>query len=184
MEAHASAGCTKPSTSAIPRSIAWPLLGMLLAGCLAATVPSQVPLPSGAAPPAAPAPDAAVEAEVHARINQHRSTRGLAALAYDERVASIARSHSRAMAEGRLPFGHDRFEQREAEITRLLAIRSMAENVAYDSRPSTAARAVEGWLASPGHRANIEGAFQATGVGVARAPDGTYFLTQIFVSHR
>jgi uncharacterized protein YkwD len=40
---------------------------------------------------------------------------------------------------------------------------------------------VAGWLASPGHRANIENpAYTVTGVGVAASPSGRLYWTQSF----
>jgi uncharacterized protein YkwD len=40
---------------------------------------------------------------------------------------------------------------------------------------------VRGWLASPGHRKNIEGSYAFTGVGVVRSASGKLYVTQIFV---
>lgn len=157
-------------------------LALLLSGCVGLeTASSSLPAPTL---PGASASPAAVEAEVHERINRHRTSRGLAPLALDERVAEIARRHSRAMAEGRTSFGHDGFGARAAEVGRLFPLGKMAENVAYDSRPEVAERVVEGWIRSSGHRANLEGAFDATGIGAARARDGTWFFTQIFAARR
>lgn len=163
------------------------LLGLLLAGCTPrpGLPPRESGPPDARTPPeASPATALAVEAEVHRRIHEHRASRGLAPLAYDERVAEIARRHSRAMAERRVPLGHDGFDERAEAIGSLFPIRSMAENVAYDGRPDVAARAVEGWIRSSGHRANLEGAFDVTGVGVARSADGTHYFTQLFVARR
>lgn len=163
-------------------------LSLVLAGCVAVGAPAgrvpggpSVPGPAPAPPPATAA---AVEAEVHERINRHRADRGLPPLVHDAGVAEIARGHSRAMAERRRPFGHDGFDERADRLGALFAVRSLAENVAYDSRPDVAARTVEGWIRSAGHRANLEGAFDVTGVGVARAADGTWYFTQIFASRR
>ena len=39
-----------------------------------------------------------------------------------------------------------------------------------------------GWLQSPGHRRNIEGDFDLTGIGIVRVAAGTYFFTQLFVT--
>jgi uncharacterized protein YkwD len=44
-----------------------------------------------------------------------------------------------------------------------------------------AAVAVQGWLESPGHRENIEGPYELTGVGVASNAKGEVYFTQIFV---
>jgi len=124
-----------------------------------------------------------IEQTIHALINQHRQTRGLAPLTYNESVASIARQHSVNMAAGTTSFGHDGFDQRENEIAQQTTVTAAAENVAFnkgfDANP--AQKAVEDWLNSSGHRANIEGSYGVTGVGVARTSDGTYYFTQIFV---
>jgi uncharacterized protein YkwD len=124
------------------------------------------------------------EAEAHRLVNQHRTGRGLPPLAHDERIAEIARAHSRQMASGMRGFGHDGFEARAAELRSFLTIGSLAENVALDSREPPAAPVVGGWIGSPGHRGNMEGAFTTTGIGAARAVDGTYYFTQIFVGVR
>jgi uncharacterized protein YkwD len=62
----------------------------------------------------------------------------------------------------------------------------IAENVAWNDRPEdlSARVAVAGWLQSAGHRANIEGNYLSTGIGVARAPGGALYYTQIFVAPR
>ena len=57
------------------------------------------------------------------------------------------------------------------------------ENVGLTNRPNPNREIVEGWIASPVHRANLlHPAFNATGVGVARAADGTLYYTQVFVT--
>ena len=43
------------------------------------------------------------------------------------------------------------------------------------------ARAVAGWLRSSRHRTNIEGPYEATGVGVVSNAEGEIYFTQIFV---
>jgi len=53
-----------------------------------------------------------------------------------------------------------------------------------NQRDDTVTVAVDGWLGSPHHRENIEGNFDRTGVGVARARDGTWYYTQIFIARR
>lgn len=119
---------------------------------------------------------------MHDLVNRRRSQQGAAPLTWDPRVAEIAREHSRAMARGRA-FGHDGFDARAAAIERILPVRSLAENVAYDSRtdPNLAALVVDGWIASAGHRQNIEGDFDLAGIGAAEGRDGVRYFTQIFV---
>ena len=63
-----------------------------------------------------------------------------------------------------------------------MAVQRAAENVAFNQNArAPAAEAVEGWLASRGHRKNIEGPYALTGVGVATAATGEVYLTQLFV---
>jgi uncharacterized protein YkwD len=134
-------------------------------------------------PVAAPA----TAADVVARVNAHRSARGLAALAVSPTLTAAAEWKARHMAQYRYmahddpapPVQRTPFERMQAcgYPERALA----GENIAagYESPASVMA----GWLGSPGHRANIERPeFQAIGVGVARNAGGTYYWTQDFGS--
>jgi uncharacterized protein YkwD len=57
--------------------------------------------------------------------------------------------------------------------------RPSAENIAYGYR--TASAVVDGWMKSPGHRANILNCKSRTvGVGVVHAASGTPYYTQNF----
>jgi uncharacterized protein YkwD len=126
----------------------------------------------------------ALEREVARLVNEHRAARRLPALAPDSGLASIARSHSVAMAQGRVSLGHDGFSGRAERVEVFLAFRQIAENVAMNDYPParTVRVAVEGWLRSAHHRENIEGPFERTGVGIARSRDGTFYYTQLFVA--
>ncbi|HEY8392853.1 MAG TPA: CAP domain-containing protein [Capillibacterium sp.] len=59
--------------------------------------------------------------------------------------------------------------------------KSAAENVAYNNYSDPAMAAVEGWSASEGHRRNIEGHFDLTGIGVFQNEQGYYYFTQLFL---
>ena len=84
------------------------------------------------------------------------------------------------MATGKTPLGHDGFNSRIQRISSQLGkVNRSAENVAYGSR--TAKDVVNGWLSSPGHRQNIEGDFNLTGIGVARNSRGEFYFTQLFI---
>ncbi len=124
-----------------------------------------------------------MEAQVHALINQERQRVGRAPLAYDERIATVCRTHSQNMASGAVPFGHDGFNPgRINQIKAFLPSTGWAENVAANSFPDPVATAVSGWFGSPGHYANIiDPTYNYTGVGVAQASDGMWYFTQIFV---
>jgi uncharacterized protein YkwD len=66
----------------------------------------------------------------------------------------------------------------------ILHFQILGENIAYNlGRPDPAGFAVEEWLLSPGHRANILRAeFRQSAIGVFITPDGTVYLTQEFMA--
>lgn len=136
-------------------------------------------------PPPAPPSDAEyaeLEQAVHDQVNAFRAEQNLPPLTLDPRISEVARQHSEDMAANRVEFGHDGFEGRVQAIARTVPYRSAAENVAYNQGyPDPVAQAVEGWINSPGHRVNMEGQFDLTGIGAFRTPDGKYYFTQIFV---
>jgi uncharacterized protein YkwD len=125
---------------------------------------------------------ATLENQTHARVNDYRASRGLPLLAWSDVVADQARRHSLDMATGAVGFGHDGFKQRAAAIDRTIPWIGVSENLyMMTDRPDPAAAAVAGWVDSADHRKHIEGDFDMTGVGIARAPDGRLYFTQIFV---
>lgn len=120
-------------------------------------------------------------------INAERRARGESSLVWDAELTRMARLHSESMARQNF-FDHTN-PQGENMTMRARACgvcgwSAIAENIAYNSGyDDPAAFAVERWLASSKHRANMlrEG-FTHSGVGVARAADGRVFFTQVFVT--
>ena len=126
-----------------------------------------------------------LETEVYNLVNTYRRSRDLPPLVLSDEVAAIARQHSQAIASGQIPFSHDGFEARARQLQGAVTYRSIAENIASNQgfdRPSE--RAVAGWVKSSGHQRNILGSFDRTGIGIARAGDGTYYFTQLFIQDR
>jgi uncharacterized protein YkwD len=70
-----------------------------------------------------------------------------------------------------------------AELLGVHGWRALAENLAYNQGlDDPESYAVEGWMQSPKHRANIlKGDFTHAGLGVARAADGRIYFTQVFM---
>lgn len=140
--------------------------------------------PPAAAPDRGPTDDGAL-AEVIRLTNTERSRHGLGALAIDARLARAAWAHSADMAR-RGFFAHENPEGLQVwdrAVAAGYAYRRVAENIAAGQR--TAPEVVAGWLASPGHRANIlDGA--STQIGVGRAEGGPYgvYWTQVFGAPR
>jgi len=116
-------------------------------------------------------------------INQSRVANSLPPLIWSDIVAQQARNHTVDMANKVVPFGHDGFDMRYEYLRQHIPnLTRMGENVAYNQGyPQPGATAVQQWLNSPGHYANIMGDFNLTGVGTAKDPQGRHYFTQIFV---
>lgn len=158
---------------------------------LAFQAPATGSAAGGALPLAAttPVPDAApeLEAALLAASNRARAAAGLPELAQDEGLARAARSHAQAMA--RLGyFSHGSPDPAKDSLVERLAsagspLVSVGENIAMLGTPGgaaeAAARAVDGWLASPGHRANLlRPAFDRVGFGSAFDASGRLLVVQ------
>jgi uncharacterized protein YkwD len=137
-----------------------------------------------------------VEREVLARVNAARAEprrcgktfyAAAAPLALSEQLSRIAAGHSAAMGarddlahqdpDGSMPADRVRRGGYDARI--------VGENVA--SGVPTAAEVVAGWLASPGHCANImDVRFTEMGIAYAVAPrsEGAIYWTQLFAARR
>jgi uncharacterized protein YkwD len=167
--------------SVIPARIGLRFIAAALLAASCSGLPTRQETPeepgSGAAP-------GSLDLQIHEQVNRHRQSAGLPPLTWSSVLADLAAAHSRRMASGEVPFGHDGFEERVATARQAIGVSRAAENVATNNYPvgEAAARVVQGWLASPGHRRNIDGAFQLTGVGVARTSSGTYFATQLYAA--
>jgi uncharacterized protein YkwD len=129
---------------------------------------------------------AAVESETSIQnavlfyINEYRQHHGLSKLTMDSRMVAQAKQHSQDMANHRMGFGHKYFEQRIATLrSQIKNTGAGSENVAYNYK--NAREVVQQWVKSPGHRRNIEGHFNLTGVGVARDKQGKLYYTQMFL---
>ena len=114
-------------------------------------------------------------------VNKHRTGMGLGPLKMNDDISAAAEKHSHNMAAKKIPFGHDGFDGRMAGLrSKIKRTSGWAENVAYGAE--TAEQAVEMWLGSPGHKQNIEGKYNLTGIGIAKGKDGQLYYTQIFMN--
>ncbi|MBV6624708.1 MAG: CAP domain-containing protein [Rivularia sp. (in: Bacteria)] len=128
---------------------------------------------------------AAIEKSVHQQINQYRKKQGLKPLKINSKISKIARQHSKKMAEKQVAFGHNGSSSRYKQISKFVDYRGVAENVAYNmGYKNPGKNAVTGWIKSSGHRRNIKGKYQVTGIGVAKNSKGEYYFTQLFVNQR
>jgi len=142
------------------------------------------------ASPAATAPtlEQASDIERHAfeETNRARLKNGLLPFVWDADLCRMARAHSENMGRHNF-FSHvtpegQRLKDR-AQAAGILRFTLIGENIAYNlgyDDPGTFA--VERWMLSPKHRANIlDGHFNAMAVGTYVAPDGSVYLTQTFI---
>ena len=154
------------------------LLTVMLFVVIVAPVAAQTREATPAGPP--------VERAVHDAVDEARRAEGLQPLNEDSDLARIARDHSCAMArqgffDHQSP-GGETMGDRIRKAGKRYA--SVAENIARIEARDPAARAVAGWLKSPGHRKNImTPGFTHTGVGACRAGRVVYF-TQLFLRPR
>src|SRR5215207_2184593 len=119
-------------------------------------------------------------------INRERGRRGLSALAWDGGLVRLARYHSQNMARDGLLNHVDREGldlKARAQAFGLHGWRTIGENIAYNQGyDDPTAFAVERWMVSEKHRENaMSGEYTHAAVGIARASDGTYYFTQVFM---
>eukprot|EP00698_Gefionella_okellyi_P000287 TRINITY_DN10245_c0_g1_i1.p1 TRINITY_DN10245_c0_g1~~TRINITY_DN10245_c0_g1_i1.p1 ORF type:complete len:413 (-),score=67.68 TRINITY_DN10245_c0_g1_i1:45-1283(-) len=117
--------------------------------------------------------------EALAFTNEFRAQHKLPPLEWHQALADIGAVHSRNMGDGKVPFGHDGFNERMRQYP--FRATSAAENVAMNHGFSEVARvAVDGWIDSPGHRKNLLSNHVWCGIGVVKNGQGKWYLTQLF----
>lgn len=129
---------------------------------------------------------AGLEDAFHEAVNEVRRREGLIPLRRDATVDRVARAHSRDMG-ARGYFAHETPEGLTPpdRLARggVGGISLAGENVGLTNRGDPNREIVSGWLASPVHRQNLLAPmFNVTGIGIARAPDGTLYYTQLYVT--
>jgi uncharacterized protein YkwD len=163
---------------------------LILTVCAPATVvvgtepgaPAQPPASAPVAPPPAN-PDAATATRIVQHTNDARMRQGLAPLAMNVRLMHAAQLHAEQMARaGRMehtlprapyPALRDRLAAAGYEWS------ATAENIALDYRE--AAGAVDGWMRSPSHRANMLSAtYSEMGAGYVVDARGRRYYVQVF----
>ena len=127
-----------------------------------------------------------IERRAFEQTNLIRRQHGLPAFQWDAELCRFARSHSENMSRLKFfshstPDGHRLKDRaRNAGIRFVVIAENIALNQGYDDPGGFA---VQRWMVSPGHRANILYAgFQAMAIGTFVAPDGTVYLTQTFIT--
>lgn len=140
---------------------------------------------SAQAPPAYPGTrvDQELVRAVHEEVNKYRQSLGLRALKMESPLNQIALKHSEDMAQGRIPFSHEGFEDRMKAIKKYAkGPYRMAENLYASNIYAHLARmCVKGWIESPGHHKNLKGDWLYTGIGISKNARGEYYVTQLYL---
>jgi len=153
---------------------------------VARLITSIAPVTRISAPPALVEPND-IEKRAFEQTNLMRKQNGLQPLVWDGDVCRMARIHSESMSRQSY-FSHVTPEglrlRDRAKVVGILHYVVLGENIAYNQGyDDPGAFAVERWMASEKHRANIlSPEYKAMAIGTFIAPDGSVYLTQTFIT--
>ena len=112
-------------------------------------------------------------------INDYRVSQGLNALQVVNHISYKSQEHNEYMIDNNV-VNHDYFEQRSNNIIHVLGAERVGENIAYNY--VTPESAMQAWLNSPGHKANILGDYTHFGISVTVSPEtGRKYYTNMFM---
>jgi uncharacterized protein YkwD len=162
-------------------------IGLLVLSLVAAIIARYYMMRTAPASPEKVSGLSEQETEILGLVNQERARAGQQPLKFSPQLAIIARGHSYDMAM-RHYLAHESPDG-VAPADRIsgfgIGYRAVGENIYMDDYADSAGvprRAIDGWLRSPTHRANIvSGKFTETGVGIAQSADGSIYVTQDFI---
>ncbi|WP_428225656.1 CAP domain-containing protein [Flavobacterium sp.] len=118
------------------------------------------------------------EEEVLRLVNEYRKSKGLTVLEKIDYMSSVAEGHDNYMISvGKV--SHDYFQDRYQALVTNLGAKNASENVAYNY--ATPQSVFNAWLASDGHRANIEGKFTHFGIAIRVNSEGKKYYTNLFM---
>ena len=143
--------------------------------------------PSGAHGETGTPPFAALEADLHRGVNAVRVEQHLIPLERRADLDAVARAHSEDMV-ARHYIAHESPEGHNAvyrlETAHVGEFTLAAENIGITDHSDPNHEILRAWMASEVHRTNIVAPpFNATGIGIARAPNGSLVYTQVFVTY-
>lgn len=143
--------------------------------------------PFGARGESADSGFADLEASLHRGVNEARAEQHLIPLERRAELDAVALGHSRDMVARHYlahesPEGHNALYRLESGHVEGFSL--AAENIGITDRPDPNREILRAWLQSEVHRTNLfSPPFNATGIGIARAPNGSLVYTQLFVTY-
>ncbi len=112
-------------------------------------------------------------------INDYRASIGLNTLAVINHISYKSQEHNLYMIDNNV-ISHDLFQQRATNLMEVLGANRVAENLAYNYQ--TPESAMNAWLNSPGHKANIVGDFTHLGISITvDQTTGKKYYTNMFI---
>ncbi len=128
-----------------------------------------------------------LEASLHHGVNAVRAQQHLIPLERRPELDAVALAHSQDMV-ARHFFAHESPEGHNAlnrlESARVEGFSLAAENIGITDRPDSNREILRAWIESEVHRTNLFAPpFNATGIGIARAPNGSLVYTQLYVTY-
>jgi uncharacterized protein YkwD len=112
-------------------------------------------------------------------INEYRVSIGKNSLETVNHISYKSQEHNFYMIDNNV-VNHDYFTDRSNNIIHVLGAVKVGENIAYNF--STPNSALNAWLNSPGHKANLEGDYTHFGISISvDAETGKKYFTNIFM---
>jgi len=119
------------------------------------------------------------EIDLANRINAYRVSIGLNSLETINHISYKSLEHNDYMIANNV-VNHDYFDARANNIKQVLGAVRVGENIAYNF--STPNAALNAWINSPGHKANLEGDYTHFGISITINPEnGKKYYTNIFM---
>lgn len=131
--------------------------------------------------------EAELEAALLEAVNATRAAHHLIPLRRNPALDAVARAHAADMVRRNYlshhsPEGTDAVARLHADGVEGFSL--AAENIGRTNEAPPNRRIMESWLASPTHRINLlTAAFNTTGLGIVRTPDGSLVYTQVYVTY-
>lgn len=111
-------------------------------------------------------------------INTYRVEHNLNALEIIEHISYKSNEHNAYMISVQNA-NHDGFDSRKTNLQQVLGAVRVGENVAYGF--SSSQSALNAWVASTLHKANLEGNYTHYGVSIKTGADGKKYYTNMFI---
>lgn len=118
------------------------------------------------------------ELEVLNLVNNYRASKGLNTLGKLDIISTVSEGHDNYMiAIGQI--SHNNFADRHQALVNGAGAKTVSENLAYNF--TSPQGVVNAWIASEGHRHNMEGDFTHFGIAIRENSQGKKYYTNIFI---